>query len=65
MEGTTDDLQEAGIAMTSPSARQPDKKGQAFAKQLMHRHNIPTAATIAFASFEKGISLLKSMGRRW
>lgn len=63
MEGITDDLQEAGIAVFGPSRAAAQIEGsKTFAKQLMHRHNIPTAAYAAFASFEKASAYIEKHG---
>ncbi len=49
--------------MPGPSRAAAQIEGsKTFAKQLMHRHNIPTAAYAAFASFEKASAYIEKHG---
>jgi len=61
--GITDDLENAGIKVFGPSyAAARMESSKIFAKELMHRHNVPTAAFRIFDDFKKAEEYIRSTG---
>ncbi|MBI2872894.1 MAG: phosphoribosylamine--glycine ligase [Chloroflexi bacterium] len=60
-EGAVDCFREAGLAIFGPTrAAARIESSKAFAKELMQRHGIPTAASRSFDSHEKAVAYVKA-----
>ena len=63
IEGIVDDFQAADIAVFGPSKAAAQIEGSKdFAKQLMERHNIPTAAYRTFGELEPALEYVREHG---
>lgn len=63
IEGMVDDFQAAGIPAFGPSLRAAQIEGsKAFAKELMERVGVPTAAYAAFDEYDDAVSYVKEQG---
>ncbi|MGE5702694.1 MAG: phosphoribosylamine--glycine ligase [Clostridia bacterium] len=61
--GVVDFFQERGLAIFGPSAKAAEIEGsKTFAKDLMKRHNIPTAAYESFTEYEAALAYLRQQG---
>ena len=63
MEGLVDDLTAAGIKAFGPTRQAAQIEGsKTFAKQLMHRHHVPTAEYESFDNLADALAYVKSHG---
>ncbi|EFA22545.1 phosphoribosylamine--glycine ligase [Bifidobacterium gallicum] len=63
IEGIVDSLAEAGIPAFGPSKQAAQIEGSKdFAKRLMERHNIPTAAYATFSELEPAVAYVREHG---
>jgi phosphoribosylamine---glycine ligase len=60
-EGIVDQFQKAGLAIFGPSrAAAQIEASKVFSKSLMHKHNIPTADSRSFSSFDEARTYVKT-----
>jgi len=61
-EGIVDEFEKAGLKIFGPTRKAAEiESSKSFAKRLMHRYNIPTAAGKAFTGFESAKAYINKM----
>lgn len=61
--GLVDHFQALNLKIFGPSRQAAQLEGsKAFAKEIMHKYNIPTAASAAFTDADKAIAYIRSQG---
>ncbi len=61
--GVVDRFRDAGLRIFGPTAAAAQLEGsKAFAKDFLHRHNIPTARYGAFTEIEPAVALIRELG---
>lgn len=63
IEGLVDDFEAAGIRAFGPNRVAAQIEGsKTFAKELMERHSVPTAAYASFSSYEQAVAYVQRVG---